>query len=372
MHFLLNLFSKKQTFSNQKNSPFFISVTFFIFILTLVPLAHGQADEQSRIPHSQHHSLRGLKPFRQCVGQTSRNLMRGTMHVAGKLTRGCVTSIGRTSDWIAQRSMCTADSLSRCRIPGAKPLSHVFRGLGSSLKYLLGTETLKRTSLEIGGGLNFASPIKWLGGGGIGGTWWTGDIQYHDNKAKGHKYTDPEASGLILGATPVGSVSYNQLTGINLAVAPPFVNAAVGERNYNIGVNIPNVIGFGLQYVGATKEGEYARGPGISQGIGIDLLPIGPIKVVGMVGGVLYYPPLGALTDRVKQPAAWAQKKIEQGKTLIAQASTKINANLSKSFKSIQYAIPLNIPTLPVIQKALKWNGWNGKNSQNIQAQNKH
>lgn len=170
---------------------------------------------------------------------------------------------------------------------------------GRGAKFFFGTETLKRTSIVVGGSGVLPIPgLAYVANVSLGGAVWSGDINYFEQNEGAP--SDYHCFIYGIAHTPVisrGLSTFGPVTGITVI---PYVHLSVNPRIDNATIGLPGYAAFWFGKVGTDKPGQYARGPymGVNIGFGFSAF-----------SASIYYPPLGPLVDYLlKKPADWLRK----------------------------------------------------------------
>ena len=211
------------------------------------------------------------------------------------MQRKAVFSVGGVADKVASK-------LELSRIPS-------FARAGALLRHILGTETLRSTSITIAIGFAFAPAIlTWIGNVGGRLHFWSGSEKYWTEN--GGKSTDIHIDPDVALSTAIGGVGRSGVAKGYGSIRFPWFGAKVGKQRYH-------GIGIGLRHVLGVSAGETeGRGPYVSGGIGV---PFGFFRV--SVGAGLFYPPF-ELIARYTRPLA---EKIRSMESSVVRLSRRVS-----------------------------------------------
>lgn len=222
-----------------------------------------------------------------------RQFLRAGLPVA----KTAVYGLGGVADYIGEGLEVAGDKLIEADY---KKIGSALRNSGKGVAFLFGTETLKQTSIEIGGSGVLSIPgLAALGNASTGYTGWSGDLNYYEQN--GGRFSDYHRYiywGVNTPVASAGDSTFGFGTSIN---AVPYSSFYVDPRMATARIGLPNFLALWAGKVGANQPGQYARGPFTGADVGFGLFAL---------QAFVYYPPLGPVVDYLmKKPAAWMRGK---------------------------------------------------------------
>ncbi len=214
------------------------------------------------------------------------------------------------------------------------------RKLGLGLRYFLGTQTLKHTSIEAGIGVAVTHPkLVAFANYGVSTSMWSGSVAYWE--ASDNRATDVHWNINHGIRTFVGGRGYSRLQGHWRSIKLPWLSYSVAQRGYSAGMGLANILSVNTGEVYAEKEGQWDRGPFINAGM---TLPLGLIRVGG--GARVFYPPFIHIA-RLFRPLAETAEPIQTHLTyylkkgfawaLSRQAPERPDAEALKKFRVVKW-----------------------------------
>lgn len=170
---------------------------------------------------------------------------------------------------------------------------------GHAVKFIFGTETLKRTSLGFGAGGVLAIPgLEAAGNVSAGVTSWTGDVNYLEKS--GGELWDYHRIVYRGVNTPWGGMGQSTFGPMVSVTAIPYTGFTMNRRIEGVGFGLGGLLAFGFGNVGTSGPGQYARGPFVTLNAGF-----------GLWWGTLtaYSPALEPLVRWLHPGAAWLRSK---------------------------------------------------------------
>lgn len=197
---------------------------------------------------------------------------------------------------------------------------------GKAVKFLFGTETLKRTSFGVGGGGVLAIPGFPAVGNFCGRfTWWTGDVNYFEQN--GGEISDYHRIVYRELNTPWVGGSQTTIGPMLNVSAIPYTTFRVNRRMTMTSLGLWGLLAVGFGRVDAIGPGQYARGPFITfnKGFGLYTLSL-----------TTYSPALEPLVGRLNLGAAWLKSKndaiLEHVKARVKKRRDKTAVDASPSY----------------------------------------
>lgn len=172
---------------------------------------------------------------------------------------------------------------------------------GHGVKFLFGTETLKRTSFGLGAGGVLSIPgLEAIGNVSAGVTSWTGDVNYYEQN--GGELSDYHRIVYRGVNTLWGGVGQSTFGPMARITAIPYVGFTMNRRIESAGFGLSGLLAFSFGKVGTSGPGQYARGPFVSLNAGLGLY---------WVTMTAYSPVLEPLVNWLHPGAAWLRSKNE-------------------------------------------------------------